>query len=77
MWAREPNYSAKDLARIRTPVAIVDGDHDEAIKRSHTEYLARSIRGARLVMVQDASHFAMLQKPAEFDAAMLAFLASR
>src|SRR5581483_9817121 len=29
MWAVEPNYVAADLAKIRTPVAIVDGDHDE------------------------------------------------
>jgi pimeloyl-ACP methyl ester carboxylesterase len=75
MWAVEPNYTAADLARIRTPVAIVDGDHDEAIKREHTEYLATSIPGARLVILPGASHFAILQRPAEFNAAMLAFLA--
>ena len=45
MWASEPNYTAGDLATITTPVTIADGDHDEAIKRSHTEYLARSIPG--------------------------------
>ncbi len=45
MWDTEPNYSAADLGRIVTPVAIVDGDHDEAIKREHTEYLARAIPG--------------------------------
>ena len=74
MWAAEPNYTAADLAKIRTPVAIVDGDHDEAIKRAHTEYLARSIPGAKLVILPGASHFAMLQQPAEFNAAMLDFL---
>ena len=47
MWAKEPNYTAADLAKIAAPVAIVDGDHDEAIKREHTEYLARSIPGAQ------------------------------
>lgn len=74
MWATEPDYKAADLARIRTPVAIVDGDHDEAIKREHTEYLARTIPGARLVILPGVSHFAMLQRPAEFNAALLAFL---
>jgi pimeloyl-ACP methyl ester carboxylesterase len=77
LWAGQPNYSARDLARIRTPVAIVDGDHDEAIKRSHTEYLARSIPRARLVILAHASHFAMLQQPAEFNAAMIGFLNER
>ncbi|HLZ82949.1 MAG TPA: alpha/beta hydrolase [Caulobacteraceae bacterium] len=77
MWAAEPNYAAADLARIATPVAIVDGDHDEAIRRDHTEYLARSIPGAKLIILPGASHFAMLQDPARFNAAMLAFLRGR
>jgi pimeloyl-ACP methyl ester carboxylesterase len=74
MWNTEPNYRAADLARIRTPVAIVDGDHDEAIKRAHTEYLARTIPGAKLIILPGVSHFAMLQRPAEFNAALLGFL---
>jgi pimeloyl-ACP methyl ester carboxylesterase len=74
MWSVEPNYTAADLARIRTPVAIVDGDHDEAIKREHTEYLARAIPGAKLIILPGVSHFAMLQRPSEFNAAMLGFL---
>jgi pimeloyl-ACP methyl ester carboxylesterase len=74
MWATEPNYTAGDLATITTPVTIADGDHDEAIKREHTEYLARSIPGAKLVILPQASHFAMLQQPDEFNAAVLAFL---
>jgi pimeloyl-ACP methyl ester carboxylesterase len=75
MWDTEPNYAAADLAGIRVPVAIADGDHDEAIKREHTEYLARSIPGARLVILPGVSHFAMLQKPKLFNAAVLGFLA--
>ncbi|HVM99093.1 MAG TPA: alpha/beta hydrolase [Caulobacteraceae bacterium] len=74
MWAEEPNYSAADLAKITTPVAIVDGDHDEAIKPEHTAYLARSIPGAKLVMLPNASHFAFLQQPQRFNVEMLDFL---
>ncbi|MDB5481006.1 MAG: alpha/beta hydrolase fold [Caulobacteraceae bacterium] len=74
MWDTEPNYAAADLARIATPVAIVDGDHDEAIRRDHTEYLARMIPGAKLIILPGVSHFAMLQDPAQFNAAVLAFL---
>lgn len=77
MWETEPNYSATDLARIHVPVAIVDGDHDEAIKAEHTAYLARAIPGAKLVWLKDASHFAMIQDPAGFNAAMAAFLDRR
>jgi pimeloyl-ACP methyl ester carboxylesterase len=74
MWAKEPNYTAADLAKITTPVAIADGDHDEAIKRAHTEYLARSIPGAKLIIFPDASHFAFLQQPDAFNAAVIGFL---
>jgi pimeloyl-ACP methyl ester carboxylesterase len=74
MWQTEPNYTAADLHRIHTLVAIVDGDHDEAIKREHTEYLAQQIPGATLIILPGVSHFAMLQKPALFNAAMLDFL---
>ncbi len=74
MWDTEPHYTAADLAQIHVPVAIADGDHDEAILRSHTEYLARSISGAKLIILPAVSHFAMLQNPAEFNAAMLGFL---
>jgi pimeloyl-ACP methyl ester carboxylesterase len=74
MWDTEPNYAAAALHQIRTPTAIVDGDHDEAIKREHTEYLAREIPGAELIILPGVSHFAMLQAPAAFNAAMLGFL---
>ena len=77
MWDTEPHYTAADLARIHTPTAIADGDHDEAIKREHTEYLARSIPGAKLVILKDVSHFAMLQDPAQFDAAVIGFIDGR
>jgi pimeloyl-ACP methyl ester carboxylesterase len=77
MWAKEPNYTAADLARIAIPVAIADGDHDEAIKREHTEYLARSIPGAKLIIFPGASHFAFLQRPDAFNAAVLEFLKGR
>jgi pimeloyl-ACP methyl ester carboxylesterase len=38
------------------------------------EYLARNIPGARLVILNDVSHFAPLQRPDYFNAAMLNFL---
>jgi pimeloyl-ACP methyl ester carboxylesterase len=74
MWASEPNWSADALRSIKSPVAVVDGDHDEAIKRQHTEYMAATIPGARLVILPDASHFAFLQDPSGFNAALVDFL---
>lgn len=74
MQRTEPNYSAADLAEIGIPVTIALGEHDEFIKRQHAEYLARSIPGAALLILPGVSHFAPLQRPALFNAAMLDFV---
>ena len=50
------------------------GDHDEAIVRAHTEAMAAAIPGAGLLVLPNASHFAFLQDPALFNAAVLDFL---
>jgi pimeloyl-ACP methyl ester carboxylesterase len=76
MQRTQPNYSAHDLAQISVPVAIVQSEHDEFIKREHAEYLARSIPHAHYIELPGVSHFAPLQRPAQFNTAMLAFLAS-
>lgn len=65
------------LASIKTPILVVDGDHDEAIKREHTEYIAATIPGAGLLLLPNTSHFAFLQDPALFNAALLDFLDSK
>jgi pimeloyl-ACP methyl ester carboxylesterase len=74
MQRTQPNYSAHDLAQISVPVAIVQSEHDEFIKGEHAEYLARSIPNAELVNLHGVSHFAPLQRPEQFNIAMLAFL---
>jgi pimeloyl-ACP methyl ester carboxylesterase len=75
MQLGEPNYAPRDLAAIKGPqVAIVDGAHEEFILRQHTEYMARTIPGAKLIILPDVSHFAPIQDPGGFNAAMIGFL---
>lgn len=74
MQSTQPNYSAHDLAQISVPVVIVQSEHDEFIKREHAEYLARTIPHAQFVSLEGVSHFAPLQRPEQFNAAILAFL---
>jgi pimeloyl-ACP methyl ester carboxylesterase len=74
MQRTQPNYSRQDLEKIRVPVRIVQSERDEFIKRDHAEYLARTIPGARLILLNGVSHFAPLQRPQQFNAAMLAFV---
>ena len=77
MWETEPNWTDAQLKSIRSPVWVVDGDHDEAIRRAHTEYMAATIPGAGLLILPNTSHFAFLQDPALFNAALLHFLGDR
>ena len=74
MQQTQPNYTAADLARIRVPVTVVQSEHDEFITREHAAYLAQSIPGATLTILEGVSHFAPLQRPEQFNDAVLAFL---
>ena len=74
MMQTQPNYTAEDLAGVRVPVAVVQSERDEFIKREHAEYLAHTIPGAELTLLPGVSHFAPIQRPEEFNRALLAFL---
>ena len=76
MQKDQPNYSAADLATTSVPVLSVLGEHDEFIKREHAEYIARAIPNARFEVLPGVSHFAPLQRPDQFNRAMLDFLQS-
>lgn len=73
MWADEPNWTDEQLRSIKASVLIADGDHEEGIKREHTEYLAATIPDAGLLILPNVSHFAFLQDPGLFNAAVLHF----
>jgi pimeloyl-ACP methyl ester carboxylesterase len=75
MWETQPNWTADDLHGVKVPVWIVDADHDEAIKRENTLFMADSIPGSGLLLLPQVSHFAFLQDPQEFNAEILHFLA--
>jgi pimeloyl-ACP methyl ester carboxylesterase len=77
MWATKPNYTKDQLRGIRVPTVIFDGDHDEGIEPAHRAEMTELIPGAELVLMKDASHFALWQKPDEFNATVLEFLAGK
>jgi pimeloyl-ACP methyl ester carboxylesterase len=77
MWATQPNWTAEQLKTIKTPITVVDGDHDEAIKRPHTEQIAATIPGAGLLILPNTSHFSFLQDPQQFTGSVLHFLADK
>ena len=68
MSATQPNFTKAQLGVITTPTWIVDGDHDEAIKRENTEFMVAQIAASGLVLMAEVSHSASLQDPQQFAA---------
>lgn len=77
LWNTHPRITAAQLQGIRVPTWIVDGDHDEIIKRGNIDFQFSQIPDARELIVPGASHFAFLQQPQAMDAALLDFMAWR
>jgi pimeloyl-ACP methyl ester carboxylesterase len=76
MQKAQPNYTAADLATIAVPVWAVLGEGDEFIRRKHMQYIAETIPGGRFLLLPGVSHFAPMQRPAEFNTTLLDFLRS-
>jgi pimeloyl-ACP methyl ester carboxylesterase len=74
MWGTQPHWTDADLERIHVPTWIADADHDEAIKRENTEFMAAHVPGAGLLIEPDVSHFSFLQDPQQFTDHVLHFL---
>lgn len=65
-----------DLGGIRVPTIVVSGEGDPVTTPADLEHLADRIPGARYVEISDASHLAVLERPAAA-AEVLADLATR
>lgn len=74
MWKTQPKWTADNLRTIKVPTWIVDGDHDEAIKRENTEFMAANIPGAGLLLQPQVSHFSFIQDSEQFNGHLLHFL---
>jgi pimeloyl-ACP methyl ester carboxylesterase len=62
------------LDRIKCPTLIVWGDLDPLVPVQHGHSLAHTIPHSRLVVIPDAAHNAMADRPAEFNRILLDFL---
>jgi pimeloyl-ACP methyl ester carboxylesterase len=74
MWFSQPAFTAAQLGSIPVPTMIADGEFDEGIKPEHTREMASLIPGASLLIMPGVSHFAALQDPAAYNAALIGFL---
>ena len=63
------------LADVHVPTLVVVGDQDVEDFLAMADAAAAGIPGARKVVIEGAAHVIALEKPQEFNAALLAFLA--
>ena len=76
MWATEPNWTMEQIAAIETPFLILDGEEEEAIDLNQTKLMAVLMPNAQLLLIPGTGHFAMIEKPDEFNQIVLDYLAS-
>ncbi|GAC1356902.1 MAG: hypothetical protein NVSMB31_17430 [Vulcanimicrobiaceae bacterium] len=74
MWDTQPRFTTQQLKAIHVPVWIVDGDHEQFIKRQNTDYMSSMIPGAYELILPGVSHGAPMQDPKLFTEARLDFL---
>ena len=63
------------LPAIQVPTLVVAAEKDVVKPVELSALIARQIRQAELVVIADSGHAALLEKPAEFNTAILGFLA--
>lgn len=71
---RDRSDSTPQLSTINVPTLIVCGEEDAITPAKEMRDLAAVIPGAELEIVEGAGHLANLERPVEFNAAILRFL---
>jgi pimeloyl-ACP methyl ester carboxylesterase len=71
--AERPDYAAS-LSQATVPALIVVGSEDEYTPVAHARLMHDLVPGSTLAVVDGAGHMPNLERPAEFDQALLAFL---
>jgi pimeloyl-ACP methyl ester carboxylesterase len=64
------------LGEIRAPTLVITGAADRMTPVKYARFLAQNIRGAQLVLLEDAGHMVMLERPQEVAEAVARFVAS-
>jgi pimeloyl-ACP methyl ester carboxylesterase len=74
-WRADQAHDARDrLGRIASPTLIVVGDEDVLVPARYSRELAGIVPGARLELIGEAGHAALIERPDAFRAAVEPFL---
>ena len=68
------DFDIKDrLSDIKAPLLLITGAEDKATPLSEAKLIAETCANAKLITIENASHLALVEKPYEFDTALLNF----
>lgn len=67
-------YLDERVSRIRVPLLVLRGAHDEAVSDRQVRTLVERVPGASLVTLREAGHYGYLDNPNDFATAALGFL---
>ncbi|HMK03272.1 MAG TPA: alpha/beta hydrolase [Ferruginibacter sp.] len=67
----------KNIASIKVPVLIIDGDKDLPYIAQTSAYLENNIPGAKRITIKDVAHMLNMEKPGEVNKAILEFLKAK
>jgi len=62
------------ISQISLPTLVISGTEDDMTPLKYSQYLADKIPGARLMIFEGATHHCLLEKPAEANRSIEAFL---
>ena len=75
VWKSSQAFTKDQIRSIKAYTVVADGDHDEIILLDQIKEMSQLIPHAKLVVFENASHFALWQDPTTFTRAVLDFLA--
>ncbi len=67
----------EEIAAVTAPTLLLWGENDTLVPPSLGHILHKEISHSRLVVLKDAAHVCMFDRPRDFDAAVLSFLNGR
>ena len=74
LWQPIAPPAENRLGAITAPVLIVRGDSDSPVYAALTDKIIKGIKQSTTVVIPGGTHFLNLEKPAEFDQAVMSFL---
>ncbi len=74
MWGTDKPGGFEVLAQVDVPTLVVQSEHDEAILMEHSQNIAEAMPNGGLLVLKGVSHFASLQAPDMYNAAIRDFI---